>query len=66
MFDQTFVDTHAHTRKPWTFSASIAAQTGVVAVVLIVPLMHPEILHPRMEPPIFVALKPLTHPPETE
>lgn len=63
MFDQTFVDTHAHTRKPWTFSASIALQTGVIAVVLIVPLLHPEILRPKIEAPIWVALRPVTQPP---
>jgi len=63
MFDQTFVDTHAHTRKPWTFSASIAMQTGFVAMVLIAPLMHPEILRPKIEAPIWIPLRAVTQPP---
>ncbi|MDE3196914.1 MAG: TonB family protein [Acidobacteriota bacterium] len=68
MFDQTFVDTHARTRKPWTFSASIAMQTAIVAVALVVPLMHPEILRPRLDLPLVFTLRhaapappPVTH-----
>ena len=54
MFDQTFVDMHSETRKPWTVGVSLLAQSGLVAVALIVPLMHPEILHPKLDLPIFV------------
>jgi protein TonB len=57
MFDQTFVDTHARTRKPWTFSASIAMQAGLLSVALIAPLMHPEVLRPNMEPPVTLTLR---------
>jgi protein TonB len=56
MFDQTFVDTHAHTRKPWTVAASLAAKSLLVGVMLIVPILHPEILHPKVDVPIFVRL----------
>jgi protein TonB len=59
MFDQTFVDTLTETRKPWTVGVSLLAQSGLVAVALIVPLMHPEILHPKLDLPIFVVLKQL-------
>src|ERR1700722_4514723 len=63
MFDQTFVDTHTETRKPWTVGVSLLAQTGLVAAALIVPLMHPEILHPKLDMPIFVVLKQLKQQP---
>src|SRR5665213_236837 len=67
MFDQTFVDTHAQTRKPLTVGISLAIQTGIVAVVLIVPLLHPEILHPKLDAPLFfVALKQLKPQPPVE
>ena len=66
MFDQTFVDTHAQTRKPWTVGVSLAAQTGIVAIALIVPLMHPEILRPKLDTPIFVVLKQLNQQPPPE
>jgi len=59
MFDQTFVDTQGQSRKPWTVGISLAAQTGLVSVAILVPLMHPEILHPRLDTPIFVVLKQL-------
>ena len=59
MFDQTFVDTHSETRKPWTVGVSLVAQGGLVAIALIVPLMHPDILHPKLDMPIFVVLKQL-------
>jgi periplasmic protein TonB len=40
MFDQTFVDTNGQTRRPWTVAVSLALQTSLVAVALIVPLLH--------------------------
>jgi len=63
MFDQTFVDTHSETRKPWTVGVSLVAQAGLVAIALIVPLMHPDILHPKLDMPIFVVLKQLKQQP---
>ena len=57
MFDQTFVDAHAHTRKPWTVALSLAVQSLLVGVLLIVPILHPEILHPKIDVPIFVHLQ---------
>jgi protein TonB len=40
MFDQTFVDTQAQTRKPWTIAVSLTLQTALVLAALIVPLLH--------------------------
>lgn len=40
MFDQTFVNAQAQTRRPWTVGISLVLQTGLVAVLLIVPLLH--------------------------
>ena len=40
MFDQTFVNVHGQTRRPWTVAISLALQTAVIAVALIVPLLH--------------------------
>ena len=47
MFDQTFVNTQAHARRPWTVAASLTLQTGLVAVAVILPMLHPEILRPK-------------------
>ena len=59
MFDQTFVDTHAQTRKPWTVALSLGVQSLLVGVLLIIPILHPEILHPKIDVPIFVHLQPV-------
>jgi protein TonB len=64
MFDQTFVNTHAHTRRPWTVAASLGLQTVLVAVILILPMLHPEFPHPKLEAPAQVWLKTLTRQPE--
>ncbi len=40
MFDQTFVNTQAQTRRPWTVAVSVILQTGLVAAALIVPLLR--------------------------
>jgi protein TonB len=59
VFEQTFVNLNAQTRKPWT--VSVIAQTLLVAVLLIAPLLHiaairpviqsPPLLRVTMEPP---------------
>jgi protein TonB len=59
MFDQTFVNTHANTRKSWTVAVSLAAQTMLVGTLLLIPLLHPEILYPKIDTPIFVHLQPM-------
>ncbi len=40
MFDQTFVNAHAQTRRPWTVAVSLTLQTALIAVALIMPLLH--------------------------
>ena len=58
MFEQTFVNTQAHARRPWTVAASLTLQTGLVAVAIILPMLHPEILHPKFEMPIYLPMRP--------
>jgi protein TonB len=58
MFEQTFVNTHAHTRRPWAVAASLTLQTGLVAVAVILPMLHPEILHPNLQNPIYLPMRP--------
>ncbi|HVW84500.1 MAG TPA: TonB family protein [Bryobacteraceae bacterium] len=66
MFDQTFVDTHAHARKPWTMALSLALQCGAVSILVIVPIVHPEVLHPKLDVPVWIPLKPLKEKPTPE
>jgi protein TonB len=40
MFDQTFVNAQAQTRRPWTVAISLAIQVAFVAALLIAPLLH--------------------------
>jgi periplasmic protein TonB len=40
MFDQTFVDAQAQTRRPWTVAVSLTLQIALVAIALILPLLH--------------------------
>lgn len=42
MFEQTFVQTQAQTRKPWTVAVSLSLQCVAVGMVLLIPLLHPE------------------------
>ena len=64
MFDQTFVNTHAPTRRPWTVVASLTLQTGVVGLVILLPMLHPEILRPKpLEMPIYLPLRAAPQPP---
>jgi protein TonB len=50
MFEQTFVQTQAQTRRPWTVAVSLSLQCLVVAILLLIPLLHPENLR-IPEPP---------------
>ena len=40
MFDQTFVNAQAQTRKPWTVLASLSLQASLVLALLIAPLLR--------------------------
>ena len=44
LFNQTFVDTNAQTRRPWTVAVSLVLQTGLVAVGFLAPLMRVAVL----------------------
>jgi len=44
MFEQTFVQTQAATRRPWTVAMSLSLQAVVVGVILLIPLLHPEVM----------------------
>jgi periplasmic protein TonB len=44
MFEQTFVPSHAQTRRPWTVAVSLSIQFLVVAILLLIPLLHPQTL----------------------
>lgn len=65
MFEQTFVNSQARTRKPWTVGASLVIQSLLIIAALLVPLLHIAALEP---PPhdlrLFVTLKPLAAPPD--
>src|SRR5689334_8567761 len=67
MFEQTFVNSQARTRKPWTVGASLAIQSLVVLTALLVPLLHIARLEPPpRDLPLFVTLKPVIElPPPT-
>jgi len=66
MFDQTFVNTGGPTRKPWTVAVSIAGQSVLVGAALIVPILHPGILQPKLDTPIWVHLQPMKELPKAE
>jgi periplasmic protein TonB len=58
MFDQPFVNAHAQTRRPWTLAVSLTLQTGLVGVLVILPMLHPELLKPRaLEMPIYLPIR---------
>ena len=59
MFEQTFVNTRAQAGRPWSVAASLMLQTGVVGVLVIYPLLHPEVLHPKLDVPIWVPRQPV-------
>jgi protein TonB len=56
LFDQTFINAHAQTRRPWTVAISLALQTTLVAIALIAPLLHIASLDPP--PKISIQLPP--------
>src|SRR4051794_25503503 len=62
MFDQTFVDTQIHARSPWSMAASLTLQAGLVGGVLLISLLHPEVLTPRMDSPVVYVPRMLAEP----
>jgi protein TonB len=57
MFDQTFVGTNGQTRRPWTVAVSLALQTTLVAIVLIVPLLRVASLDLPVKIPILLPVE---------
>ena len=54
MFEQTFVNTSAQTRRPWTVAASVVLQTALVAIAFLAPLMHIAALQRPQPVPIWL------------
>src|SRR5580704_11986618 len=54
VFEQTFVNTSAQTRRPWTVAASVALQTILVAIAFLAPLMHIAALQRPQPVPIWL------------
>lgn len=52
MFDQITLDRNGTAAKPWSFAASITAQTALVGAALVLPLLHVAKLEP-LPPPVF-------------
>lgn len=63
MFEQTFVNTSAQTRRPWTVAASVALQTALVAIAFLAPLMHVAALQRPQAVPIWLAPRALKEQP---
>ncbi len=54
MFDQTFVNAQAKTRRPWTVAVSLALQSALVIAALVVPLLHVAALNAPPKLPVWV------------
>jgi protein TonB len=56
MFEQTFVNTQVQTKKPWTVAASLTLQIGLVGVAILMPLLHPGVIHPdfNLQPTLYL------------
>lgn len=65
MFEQTFVGTQKNVRGPWSMAASLTVQAGLVGLVLLIPLLHPEAPTLRMETPAVYVPHIITQPPPT-
>jgi len=44
MFEQTFVQTQAATRRPWTVAMSLSLQVVIIGVILLIPLLRPAVM----------------------
>jgi protein TonB len=64
MFEQTFVNAQAQTKKPLSVAVSVTLQTGLLGVVLLLPLLHPGVIHPdfNIQPTLY--LTKIVPPPE--
>jgi protein TonB len=62
MFEQTFVDGQAKTRKPWTVLLSFLLQTVLIGVLVLIPLIYTETL-PKAQLTSFLMAPPPPPPP---
>jgi protein TonB len=62
MFEQTFVEGTAKTRKPWTVLLSFLFQCGLIGVLVLIPLIYTETL-PRAQLTSFLVAPPPPPPP---
>ena len=63
MFEQTFVDGSGKTNKSWTVFVSFGFQIGLVALMIIVPLLNPDVLPKNQLTSLLVAPPPPPPPP---
>ena len=67
MFEQTFVNTEAQKGKPWSVALSLSLQVGLVATLLLLPLLHQGSITPNFSfstPLVVTKLEPPPLPPE--
>jgi len=57
MFDQTFVNAQAQTRRPWTVAVSLTLQTALIGIALILPLLHTASLDVPTKIPIWLPVE---------
>jgi periplasmic protein TonB len=57
MFDQTFVNAQAQTRRPWTVAVSLTLQTALIAIALILPLLHTASLDVPTKVPVWLPVE---------
>jgi protein TonB len=57
VFEQTFVNTRAQTRRPWTVAASLALQTSLVTIAFVAPLLHVAALQRPESVPVWLPLQ---------
>src|SRR5438552_659028 len=62
MFEQTFVNAEATTRKPWTVFLSFLAQCIVIGILVLIPLIYTDTL-PRAQLTSFLVAPPPPPPP---
>lgn len=63
MFEQTFVDGSGKTNKSWTVFVSFGFQIGLVALMIIIPLLNPDVLPRNQLTSLLVAPPPPPPPP---
>ncbi|MEO8658617.1 MAG: energy transducer TonB [Bryobacteraceae bacterium] len=63
MFEQTFVEGTGKTNKPWSVLVSTGIQIGLVALIIIIPLLNPDVLPKNQLSSLLIAPPPPPPPP---